>query len=180
LDSQANKPSGDYGDSTGKTASLMFRLAMEERWIEGAANTPHRRLIDLLNANSGGFIDLRAGALTVDPGLDDMEIGAATVRVENVLLGIPVEQGARSPVSSDPFVKVRKRPVRVRLGIGRFRVVGDLGLPASSKARDFIASPPSMFIALTDATVTEAGGAQATVRVVVVNALHIDFLASEV
>jgi hypothetical protein len=37
-----------------------------------------------------------------------------------------------------------------------------------------------MFIALTDATVTEAGGAQATVRVVVVNALHIDFLASEV
>jgi hypothetical protein len=177
LDSQANKPSGGYGDSTAKAASLNFRLATEGRWIEGAAITPHHRLIDYLNANSGGFIDLRPGALTVDPGLDDLEIGAATVRVDNVLLGLPVEQGGRSPGSSDPFVKVRKRPVRVRLGVGRFRVVGDLGLPASSKARDFIASPPSMFIALTDAIVTEAGGAQANVRIVVVNALRVDFLA---
>lgn len=162
-----------------KPAGLACKLATEEAWIYGCALTPLNRLIDLLNDNSHGFIDLRTAKLLPGGGPEAISLGKATIRVDKVLLGIPDPSAARRAAGPDAFVKIRKYLHRVRLGIGRFAIEGDLSLPPGLQARNYMVSPPAVFIAVTNARLSEKDGPAEDQPVVIVNALRLSYLAQE-
>lgn len=160
---------------------LRFRARLRERWITCAVTSGRRRLGDVLNRDESTgvavFDDVAVDDGDADSGAGGQRAPFAAVNLANVLFAIPIEEGARS--APDYHDWVRKRPERVQVAVGPFRIEGELYVVEDGRLRDVVALARPQFIALARATVRqEAGHSPATTcDVVYVNRRLLDFLA---
>ena len=164
------------------TYFLEFQLAMEGRWLLCCISTPHRRLVDLLNAH-------RDRAMLVH--IDDCGDGSAedatargpadtldSVNTRSILFGIPIEiSGTAAGRGSPSWIEKVKQ--RVRIGIGRYEIVGDVHLPKGIVHVAAAVSELDGFFPVTDASVRREGGRPGPKRVVIVNSERVDFIRYE-
>lgn len=133
------------------------------RWrIRGKlATTYHGRLSDYLNQQILEFITLQNASLSFfgDPtGTQQIRGEAITVARREILFVHPVDEpGVAPPPASSPPFAVHKIPHRVLCYLDTHLIEGNLHLVREMKIRDALDSLRDLFLALTDATVSELG-----------------------
>ena len=159
---------------------LRFRLATEDHWISGVISTVHSRLVDVLNSDFG--VILLAEEASVRSWLsahsDAEGVNFVQINALEILIGIPIEEDRRSSSPRDPLVWVKKRPERVRIGIGPYEIVGNIYLAEGAVLEGLLAGLRYRFIPVTDAVVKRVDISSVTEehQVVLVNRGRITFL----
>lgn len=164
------------------TFVLESQLATEGRWLLCRANSTHRRLVDLLNANLDRAltvqIDAYAAGTDEVPAADGPAGTLGSVNTRAILFGIPIEAAEMAPARRSPgWIEKDKR--RVRIGIGRYEIVGNVHLPKGIERVEDAVSEITGFFAVTEATTRRAGGLPVPERVVIVNSSRMDFIRCE-
>lgn len=152
---------------------LRFRVYTRDHWLDGQFKSIHRRLIDLLNSE-----DAQVGVVAEEVSIQgdgcqpghEVRFDHASVNVTSVLLAIPME-GSDDPPPRDPYVWVRKRPVKVSIATGPYQVMGDIYLIEDGRLREVLQILKTRFIAVGNAAVSRVDDAtfRETHEVVLVN-----------
>jgi len=160
---------------------IRFRFRTEHRWLSGSMSTVQRRLVDVLNGEGSGGI-VSAEEVSAQGWLDAG--GAASypsvnVNTAAVLYAVPVEDG--DGPRGDPHARIKKRPERVRVGIGPFEIVGDTYLVEQSNLRDVLALARPRFIVVGKAVVRRIDDPDFVEehQVLLVNRKRLDFIVPE-
>ena len=160
---------------------IRFRFRTEHRWISGSITTPQRRLVDVLNGEGSGGI-VSGEQVSAQGWLDasgPASYPSASLNTAAVLYAVPVEDG-EGP-KPDPYAWVKKRPERVRVGIGPFEIVGDAYLVEQSSLRDVLVLAKPRFIVVGRAVVRRIDDPSFVEehQVLLVNRERLDFVAPE-
>jgi hypothetical protein len=128
-----------------------FHLRTRYRRLDGEIESMSLRLIDVLNRD-----DLQRGLIATSfqasgVGTPDDRSDHAIIRLESVLLAVPIEEPG-SPPPGDPFARIRKKPVRMEVGIGPYSLSGDVFLVDGSDPRDVMVLIQTRFFAMANVT----------------------------
>jgi len=158
---------------------IKFKFGTEYRWITGHVSTMHRRLIDILNTeHTDAIVAEGVSSYSLAEAATGEVVDYANITTASILFAVPVEEVRDAPRPKDPFVWVKKRPERVRVGTGPFNIEGNVYLAEEYKLKDLLLSVRDQFIAVAQAVVTRADAPEFREEhgVVFVNRSGMDFI----
>jgi hypothetical protein len=158
--------------------NLHFRIVTETVSIEGLIVSGHRRLGDVLNSESK-TITIRDVTVQchVESPKAKKQASFADVNIQTILFVLPLEEAFLDDQPKDPMVWVKKRPEKVRIGIGPYEIVGDYYLAEAAVLEGALSVGVNRFLAFTHATIRRPDDPlyAENVKVVLINRQAIDY-----
>lgn len=142
--------SSTNADAFGTAQAVAVDIYTADYRVSGRVGTPFRRVAEILNQLSGGYLAV-AQATVTEHGDPDGTVAApsANVSVEEILVLVAPDL-AGEPHSD---MRITKRPVLAQLALPPLRVTGTIYVAMGSRPVDGLLHLPELFIPMTDATV---------------------------